>query len=57
MARRWRRSPSRGGHDHAYHPSPVGGYHPDGSARVWLCDCGARIAFKPWPPVTVRWAR
>ena len=39
---------------HRYAPTFTGGFWPDGSARVWSCDCGATIRFQPWPPVTVR---
>jgi len=38
---------------HRYAPTGSGGYWPDGSARVWSCDCGAVIRFQPWPPVHV----
>ena len=42
---------------HRYAPSYAGGYHADGSARVWACPCGATIRFQPWPPVHVGYAR
>ena len=43
------------GHRHA--PNMAGGPHPDGSAKVWVCTCGASIRFQPYPPVQVRWRR
>lgn len=56
MAARKRRCPVTG-RDHRYVPSASGGYHADGSAKVWGCECSATIRFQPWPPVTVGRAR